>query len=341
LGVFRGGLAHATIVTCSFFAACTGSSIASVGAIGPIAMTEMKRFNYHPYLACGCIATGGSLGILIPPSLAFIVYGYICEVPIGPLFIAGIIPGILLSVMLILTVYIICLRNPEWGPEGPSYPWRTKIKSVKKVFWSLGVFVTILGGLYFGIFTPTEAGGMGAFAVFFFLIISRRLTWKILIEALKDTARTTCMIFIIFIGAKVFNSFLSLSGVPQAIIEFAVRLPLPPYLLIGMILLAYIPLGCVIDSLPLFVLTLPIVYPIVDTLGFNPLWFGVLLVLVASISLITPPVGMNVYVLSGVTGEPLGRAFRGSIPFLVPMIFTLMLIFFFPILSTFLPDTMR
>jgi tripartite ATP-independent transporter DctM subunit len=341
LGRMRGGLAHATIVTCMVFAACTGSSMASVGTIAPIAMSEMARYKYDERLACGVIASGGTLGILIPPSLAFIVYGYICNVPIGPLFIAGIIPGIFLGLMLMLTVFILCTRNPELGPPGEPSTLAEKLNSLKKVYWPGIILLTIMGGIYFGIVTPTEAAGLGAAVAFFLLLATGRMTWNVLIDAVKDTVRITCMIFTIFIGAKVFNTFLGLSGIPQMSVDLLTRLPLSPYLIVMVILIAYIPLGCFVDSMPLALLTLPIVFPVIAHFGFDPLWFGVLHVVTGEISLITPPVGMNVYILSGVTGKSLEVAFRGTVPFLIAMIATMFILFLFPSISTILPQTMK
>lgn len=341
LGKYSGGMSQATIASCAFFAACTGSSMASVGTLGPIAVKEMERFNYNPYLIYGSIASAGSLGILIPPSIAFIVYGYICEVPIGQLFMAGILPGVLLALLLMSTSYILCLRNKTWGPRGMSYSWSDKLRALKGIWWSIALFLVILGGIYMGIFTPTEAGGIGAFAVFVFLLLQRRMTWKVFISSIIDSARTSCMIFTIFIGAKVFNTFIALSGIPQMAVEFVSNLPLPPLLILLIILLAYIPLGCFIDSLPLFVLTLPIVFPIITQLAIDPLWFGVLVVLMAQISLLTPPVGMNVYVLSGVTGRSVEEVFRGSSMFLIPMVIAMLLLLSFPQITILLPSMMK
>ncbi len=341
LGRLRGGLAQATVVTCALFAACTGSSMASVGAIAPIAMSEMERYKYDDRLACGSIACGGTLGILIPPSLAFIVYGYICEVPIGPLFIAGILPGILLTLMLMATVLIRCSLNPKLGPPGPACTFIEKLKSLKGIWWAAAIFIIILGGIYLGIFTPTEAAGIGAFAVFLLLIITGRMTWDILFIAVKDTVKISCMVFTIFIGAKVFNTFLGLSGIPQLALDTLVQLPVTPSVIIFIILIAYVPLGCFIDSMPLALLTLPIVFPVIEKLGFDPFWFGVLHVVTGEISLITPPVGMNVYVLSGVTGRKVEEVFRGTFPFLIAMIITMFVLFFFPSISTYLPNTMK
>ncbi|MEW6667049.1 MAG: TRAP transporter large permease subunit [Thermodesulfobacteriota bacterium] len=341
LGRMRGGLAHATIATCIVFAACTGSSMASVGTIAPIAMAEMERYKYDVRLACGAIASGGTLGILIPPSLAFIVYGYICKVPIGPLFIAGILPGILLGFMLMFTVFIKCARHPELGPPGPPSTFAEKWTSLKKVYWPAVILITIMGGIYFGIVTPTEAAALGSAVVFFLLIVTRKMTKGVLFDALRDTIRITVMIFTVFIGAKIFNTFLGLSGIPQIAVDFLTKLPVSPFMVVLLILIAYIPLGCFVDSMPLALLTLPIVFPVIEHFGFDPLWFGVLHVVTGEISLITPPVGMNVYILSGVTGKSLEEAFRGTVPFLVAMIGTMFILFLFPSISTILPYTMQ
>lgn len=340
LGRLRGGLAHATVITLAFFAACTGSSMASVATMAPIAMPEMERFKYDEKLASGAIASAGTLGILIPPSIAFIVYGYICQIPVGPLFVAGILPGILLTVAFMATIAIRCWIDPQAGPPGSSFLWKERFKSLKGIWWSVAIFILIVGGIYAGLFTPTEAAGMGAFLVFMILLCQRRLTRKNLIDSLKDTVITSCMILTIFIGTKIFNTFLGLSGIAGAAMETLAHLPLPPEGIVAVILLAYIPLGCFIDSMPLSILTLPIVFPVVRGLGFDPLWFGVLHVVVAEISLITPPVGMNAYVLSGVTKKPLEMIFRGTMPYLVALVIVLCLLFFFPSISLILPKTM-
>lgn len=340
LGHLRGGLAHATVVTLAFFAACTGSSMASVATMAPIALPEMERFKYDEKLASGAIASAGALGILIPPSIAFIVYGYVCQVPVGPLFVAGILPGILLTVAFMAVVTIRCWLDPKAGPPGPSFPWKERFNSLKGIWWSVAIFVLIVGGIYMGLFTPTEAAGMGAFLVFVILLCQRKLTWKGLLNALKDTVITSCMILTIFIGTKIFNTFLGLSGIAEAAMQTLSNLPLSPEGIVVVILLAYIPLGCFIDSMPLSILTLPIVFPVVTGLGFDPLWFGVLHVVTAEISLITPPVGMNAYVLSGVAKKPLEMIFRGTMPYLIALIVVMFILFFFPSISLVLPKAM-
>ncbi len=341
-GRVRGSLAYATIAACVFFGACTGSSMAAVGTLGPVALREMERYHYHPRLAYGCITSGASLGIMIPPSLAFIVYGYVCAVPVGPLFIAGILPGIVTALMLVLMVLFLVRRYPELAPgSGHRFTWRERFASTKKIWWAAVLFGVIVGGIVGGLFTATEAAGAGAFMTFLILLSTGKLPWKVLRAALTDTAKTSCMIFTIIIGAKVFNTFLGLSGIPQAFAEYMIGLPINRYWVLALILLLYIPLGCFIDSIPLFFLTLPVVFPVIDKLGFDPLLFGVLVTLVAQISLLTPPVGMNVYVLSGSCGRPLNECFAGSLPFLIPLLLTLVLLVLFPQISLFLPGLMK
>lgn len=339
LGRLRGGLAQATIVTCAMFAACTGSSMASVGTIAPIALSEMERYKYDEKLALGSIASGGTLGILIPPSIAFIVYGYICQVPVGPLFIAGILPGLLLTLSFMVTIWLICKIHPASGPQGERCSIIKKIKSLKGIWWAGIIFIAILGGIYLGVFTPTEAAGIGSFLVFVILFITKKMTWALFYKSLEETVRITCMMLTIFIGAKIFNTFIGLSGIPQIIIEYITHIPFNRWIILLIVLLAYVPLGCFIDSMPLALLTLPIVFPIVENLGFDPFHFGVLHVITGEISLITPPVGMNAYVLSGVSGKKVEIIFRGSTPFLITMILVMIILLFFPSISTWLPYT--
>ncbi len=341
-GGVRGSLAYATIIACTFFGACTGSSMAAVGTIGPVALREMEKHNYKSSLAYGCITSASSLGIMIPPSLAFIVYGYICSVPIGPLFIAGIFPGILTAFMLMGLVLYMVNRNPSLAPKSElRFTLKEKLVSTSKIWWIVVLFVVIVGGLLVGIFTATEAAGAGAFTTFLILVFTRRMSWKVFRASLVDTAKTSCMIFTIIIGAKVFNTFLGLSGLPQTFAEYMVALPVSRYWVLALILFLYVPLGCFIDSVPMFFLTLPVVFPVIDKLGFDPLLFGVLVTLMAQISLLTPPVGMNVYVLSGVSGRPLTECFAGSIPFLIPMCLTVVLLVLFPQITLFLPALMK
>jgi C4-dicarboxylate transporter DctM subunit len=341
-GRVPGALAYATIIACTSFGACTGSSMAAVATVGPVALREMEGHTYKSTLAYGCITSSSSLGIMIPPSLAFIVYGYICAVPIGPQFIAGIFPGILTSFLLIGLVFFMIHRDPSIAPASETgFSWKEKFSSTKGIWWVMVLFMVVVGGMWVGFFTATEAAAIGTFITFAILVLTGRATWKALSNSLKSTARTSCMIFTIIIGAKVFNTFLGLSGLPQLFVEFMAGLPVSRHVVMALILAAYFPLGCFIDSVPMFFLSLPIVFPVIDKLGFDPLQFGVLVTLMGQISLLTPPVGMNVYVLSGISRRPLSECFTGAIPFLIPMTVALIILVIFPQISTFLPNLMR
>jgi C4-dicarboxylate transporter DctM subunit len=339
IGRLPGGLALATNLACTGFAACTGSSLASGATMGTITYPEMMKFNYSPRLATGCIASGGTLGILIPPSIVFIIYGFLTAQPIGTLFIAGILPGLLLSVTFATTILAMCIRNPRLGPRGEPFSWRERFTSLTGIWGMLLLFVLVIGGLYFGVFAPSEAGAMGAFGAFV-IALSRRTKVPLFITALKDSLRLTCMILTITIGAMIFGVFLTLSGAPSMLAAWIAALPVSPYLILIFILLMYIPLGMVMDALAMVLLTIPIIFPIITGLGFNPIWFGVLIVIVFEMALITPPVGMIVYVVQGVTKVPLEEVFAGNMPFLIAMIVSLVILVAFPQISLFLPSTM-
>lgn len=339
IGRLPGGLALATNMACTGFAACTGSSLASGATMGTIAYPEMMKFKYSPRLATGCIASGGTLGILIPPSVVFIVYGFLTAQPIGELFIAGIIPGLLLSGLFLALISLMVLRNPELGPRGQSFPWRERFKALTGVWGMLVIFILVVGGLYLGIFAPSEAGAIGAFGALV-IALSKRMGIRPLGTALKDSLRLTCMVMTILIGAMIFGVFLTVSGFPTMLSTWITGLPLPPYAILILILLMYIPMGMVMDAMAMVLLTIPIIFPIITGLGFDPIWFGVLIVLVFEMALITPPVGMIVYVVQGVTKVPLEEVFRGNMPFLVAMIVALALLIAFPQISLWLPGTM-
>lgn len=342
LGRLPGGLAVATMGACALFAACTGSSVASAATMGTISIPEMKRFNYDKRLAAGTVATGGTLGILIPPSTGFIVYGILTETSIGKLFIAGIFPGLLLALLFSLLIIIRARLNPGLAPPGESFSWRERLIYLKGVGGMLILFILVMGGLYLGIFTPTEAGAIGAFGAMLLAITQRRLNRENLVTSLKEALRTSCMIFAIIIGAMIFNTFLAVSRLPVELGEWLAGLPFPRHLILSFILLMYIPLGCFMDALAMLVLTLPIIFPAVEALGFDPIWFGVLLTILVEIGLITPPVGMNCYVLSGVVKDiPLEDIFRGIIPFIGAFVFGLAILVTFPQISLFLPGMMR
>jgi len=341
LGRLPGGLALATTLASTGFAACTGSSLASAATMGTIAYPEMKRFNYSPRLSTGCIAAGGTLGILIPPSVIFIIYGVLTGTSIGKLFIAGIFPGLMLSGLFLILILMMCKRNPQLGPRGMSFPWRDRFTSLIGVWGMIALFLIVIGGLYIGIFTPSEAGAIGAFGAFLIALSKRRLTKSALIASLRDSLRITCMALTILIGAMIFSVFLVATDTPAKLAELIVRLPLPSYVILVMILALYIPLGMLMDALPMILLTLPLVFPVIESLGFDPIWFGVLLVIMCEMALISPPVGMNVYIDQGVTKAPLEEVFRGALPFLLVMIVGVAILVAFPQISLFLPGMMK
>lgn len=341
IGALPGGLAMASIAACAGFAAISGSSMATAATLGMVALPEMKRYKYDDALATGCVAAGGTLGILIPPSTVMIIYGILTEQPIGTLFIAGILPGILLSGLFIMTIYLITRRNPSLGPPGPKFPLKEKIRSLKDTWGTFSLFFLIIGGLYAGWFTPTEAAGVGAGGALLITLIKRRLTRQTLTDTLVETTLTTGMIFMILIGANIFGYFLTVSQMPDQISTWMTGLGVNRYVVMAIICLIYIVLGCLMDGLASMILTLPIVYPLVTGLGFDPIWFGVVITVLMEMSLITPPVGMNVFIISGVSPDvPMHTIFRGILPFFLAMVVCLILLMIFPQIALYLPATM-
>jgi len=330
IGRRPGGLALATTLASTGFAACSGASLAGAATMSAVAYPEMEAFNYHPRLSTGCIAAGGSLSCLIPPSAAFIIYGVLTETSIGKLFIAGILPGLLLAGLYLTVIFIMCKRNPALGPPAPSYPLRERLASLKGILGVLVLFLFVIGGLFVGVFTPSEAGAMGAFGAFVIMVLRRRLTISTLVMALRDSITTTCFVLTITIGAMVFSHFLALGGFSTLFREWVTALPVSRHIILICILLMYIPLGMFMDGLAMLFLTLPIVFPIVNNLGFDPIWFGIILTLIVEMALITPPVGMNSYIVHGVTKVPLEEVFRGIVPFFLMMLACLALLYAFP-----------
>ena len=341
IGRLPGGLALATNIACTGFAACTGSSVASAATMTVIAYPEMQKANYDPRLSTGCIAAGGTLGILIPPSTIFIVYGIITETSINELFIAGILPGLLISALFCVLIWLMCKRNPELGPPGEPFSWKEKISSLRGVCWMLGLFLIVIGGLYVGLFAPSEAGTIGAFGAFAIALAKRGLTKAGFLTTLKETVQFTSFALLILVGAMIFSNFLTFSGLPEALTSWIITLPVSPLVILLIILALYIPLGAIMEPLDTILLTIPIVFPIVVKLGFDPVWFGVLIVIISELSLITPPVAMNLYVVQGITKIPLQVISRGVIPFLIVLVIGLIILVSFPEISLFLPRTMK
>lgn len=342
LGHLPGGLAMATIGGCAGFAAVSGSSIATAATMGSVSLPEMKRYNYAPTLATGCIAAGGTLGILIPPSGCMIVYGIITEQSISELFIAGILPGILLAILFMATIYILAKANPELGPSVPATSLRERFTVLLTCGDLLILFLLVMGGLYIGFFTPSEAGAVGAAGAFLIGSVRKKLSLKGIGDALIETVQTTAMIFVIIIGAMVFNRFLAISTIPFVLAGFIGGLPVSPIVTIIVIFFIYLILGCFIDAMAMMLLTMPIFFPVILAIGIDPIWFGVVVVIVSEMGLITPPVGLNVYVIKGVAEDvPLHTVFRGILPFLIPMLVCTAILIIFPQIALFLPSTMK
>jgi len=340
IGHWPGGLAIATQTACAIFGAICGSNTATAATIGAIALPEMKKYHYDTSLATASVAAGGVLGVLIPPSVIFIVYGMATEQSIGKLFIAGILPGILLMVLYQLTIAYLTWRNPELGPPGPRASWRERLVALRGGLGEvLLVFALSMGGLFAGWFTATEAGAVGATGVLLSALAGRNITWEGFKRSLVDTTRTSAMIMLMVAGSIIFGRFMAVSRVPFEMATWTGSLDLPPFVVMAIILLIYLILGCFIDALAMILLTIPIFYPIaVDTLGYDPIWFGVVIVLVVGMGVITPPVGMNVYILKGIVPEvPLEVIFKGIWPFLIAIIICLALLILFPQIATILP----
>ncbi len=341
LSRLKGGLAVATITACAGFAAICGSASATTTTMGVVCLPEMKKYNYSDTLSCGAICAGGTLGILIPPSVGFILYGVNAEIAVGKMFMAGIIPGIILAVCYAATAVIICYIDPAAGPKGPKFTTAEKMRSLKGVIPILILFLLVLGGIFLGWFTPNEGGAIGATGAFAFMLIKRKFTMKGFIKALRDTVKTNAMVTMILIGAYLFGYMLTLSGLPSAMARWCTTVNVSRYVVLAMVLGIYAILGCFVDSLPLIVLLVPIFLPIIKALGFDPIWFGVLMVMIMELGLLTPPVGMCCYVLHGVNKDvSLGTVFKGAAPFIIPLIVAVVIVTAFPILSTWLPSFM-
>ena len=342
LGQLRGGLAMATVGACAGFAAISGSSLATAATMGTVALPEMKRYKYDDRLATGSVAAGGTIGILIPPSIILILYGIITEQSIGKLFLAGFIPGVLEAVFYMVTIYLLCKSNPLMGPPGPRTSFLGKITSLKTTWVVFALFILVIGGIYLGVFSPTEAAGVGAFGAFIFGLARRRLGWQAFKNSLVDTGKTTAMIFIIILGAMVLGYFLAISRIPFVLADIVGALVVNRYVILVLILLVYLFLGCVMDSMAIMLLITPIFFPLAMSLGFNPIWFGILITRVTEIGLITPPVGLNAYIIRGVAKDvPMQTIFRGIIPFLIADVCHVVLLIALPQLSLFLPSFMK
>ena len=339
LGRFSGGLAVASVAASAIFGAVCGSTAATTATIGKVALPEMKKHNYSDIFATGTIATAGGLGIMIPPSTSFIVYAYMTEQSIGKLYIAGIIPGIIIAILFIGTILIWCKLKPNAGPPGPSTTFKQKVKSLAGISDSLILFLVAMGGLFAGWFTPTQAGAIGSMGAIIIGLINRGLTWQKFIDATKDGLRISCMIMLLIAGATVFSHFITRTTMPMVLVDWVSSLSVPPVVVMIMILIFYFILGTFLDAMACIVLVVPIVFPIVINLGYDPIWFGVMVTLISMTAVVSPPDGVNVYVVKGIARDvPIETIFKGTIPYLVPFMMATVILVAFPQISTFLPQ---
>lgn len=340
LGRFRGGLAIATIGACGAFAAICGSSLATAATMSRVALPEMERHKYADSLATGSVASGGVIGILIPPSVILVLYGILTETSIGDLFIAGVIPGLLSILGFMLIIAVITHIWPDLGPTGETTTWHAKLSALARTWAIILLFAVVIGGIYLGVFTPTEAAGIGAVGAFAIAAMRRRLTWATFVDALLETVQTSAMIFTVLVGAVTLNNLTIFSGLAGALGGFVSGLDMHPMAVMAIILLMYLVLGCFLDALAMILLTVPIFFPIVTGLGFDGVWFGIIVVMVAELGLITPPIGMNVFVIKGMAPHVgLGSIYRGVLPFVFAQLVLITLVFLLPQLALWLPET--
>jgi C4-dicarboxylate transporter, DctM subunit len=342
LGPLPGGLAMATTGACTAFGAICGSGPATTATMALVALPEMKRYKYDIQMSAGIVASGGTLGMMIPPSVVFICYGIMTQQSIGKLFISGILPGLMTAFLFCLFIYVMCRRKPERGPAAPPMSWHTRLASLAGVAETLVLFVVVMGGMLLGYFTPTEGAAVGAAATIGIAAFRRQISWKVLVQSLQETARTTCMVIMIVAGAVVFGRFLAVSQITTGLATWLAGLPLPGWVILSFIIIFYIIGGCFVDALALLMLTVPIFYPVVVGLEYDLIWFGVIIVLVTQIGVVTPPVGICAYVVNGIDRSiPLETVFKGCLPFIVAMVLATALLLAFPAIATWLPGLVQ
>ncbi len=341
IGHRRGGLAHATIAACAGFGAICGSSIATAATMSKVAYPSMKKLGYSDAMSTGVIAAGGTLGIMIPPSTIMVIYGIITETHIGKLFAAGVIPGILTAILMMGAVVLMTWHDPEHAPAGEKFSWKERLIALRGIWGVLLLVFVVLGGIYGGIFTATEGAGIGAMGAFLFALARGALSWAILRQVLVESARTTAMLFTLLIAATIFANFVNYTTLPTDLKDWITHLGLSPIMIVGAMMVIYVVLGTVMEELTMVLLTIPLFFPIVVQLGFDPVWFGVLIVMVIQIGLISPPVGMNLFVINTLLPKVgLVTIFRGVWPMVLVLIVTLVILLAFPGLSLWLPSMM-
>lgn len=342
VGHWRGGLAIATIAADEFFAAICGSNTATAATMAAIALPQMKKYNYDTRLSTGTVVTGGTLGTVMPPSVLLIIIGLQTEQSIIKLFLGGILPALLLGLLFVLTIVVLCRIYPEFGPAGPKTSFKEKIKSLSGVFEALLIFSMVIGGLYAGIFTPTEAGAAGVLLLLIVTVPTRKLTLQGLINSFKDTLKISCMAFMLVTGALIFGRFLAITRLPFMVADFAASLPVSRYAILAIILLIYLIGGCFVDALGFLVLTIPIFFPLGQALGFEPVWFAILITMVTTMGAITPPVGVNIFVVKALAPEiDLATIFKSASYFLIACIVCTILLIIFPQIVLVIPNMMR
>ncbi|OEU46667.1 MAG: C4-dicarboxylate ABC transporter permease [Desulfobacterales bacterium S7086C20] len=337
-GHWRGGLAIATIGADELFAAICGSNTATAATMGTIALPQMKKYGYDIALSSGTVVTGGTLGTIMPPSVVLIIIGLQTNQSIIKLFLAGILPAILLGILFVLTIFVLCRINPNLGPAGPKTSLKDKIKSLTGIMETIAIFVLVIGGLYAGIFTPTEAGAIGVFFTLVVTAVTGRLTWEGFVNSILDTTKISCMVFMLVAGAIIFGRFLAITRLPFMVADFVSALPVPSYVILTFVLLIYLIGGCFMDSLGFLVLTIPIFFPLGMALGFDPIWYAIILTMVTTMGAITPPVGVNIYVVKALVPEvSLGTIFRSVSFFLLACIVCIAILIIFPEIVLFIP----
>ena len=342
LGHWPGGLAIATIGADELFAAICGSNTATAATMGAVALPEMKKYNYDNRLSSGTVVTGGTLGTVMPPSVVIIVIGLQTEQSIAELFLGGIVPAILLGILFVFTILMICKIYPNFGPPGPKTSFGEKIKSLPGVIEAIAIFVLVIGGLFVGLFTPTEAGAVGVLCTFIVAVATRRLTWNGLISSIVETLKISCMVFVLVTGAIIFGRFLAVTRIPFIVADFAASLPVSPFVILAFVLLIYLIGGCVMDALGFLVLTIPIFFPLGIALGFDPVWYSIILTMVTTLGAITPPVGVNIYVVKALAPEiAIGTIFKSVSFFLLACIIAIIILILFPQLVLFIPEMLH
>ena len=340
IGHIPGGLAMATVAGATVFKAICGSSPATAATFASVAVPEMDRYNYDKKLSTGTVATVGTLGILIPPSVTLIVFGIITEQSIGKLFLAGLVPGLMIAFFFIITIYVWCRINPALGPKGERSTWKARIASLPEVLWVVGIFLLVIGGLMYGFFTPTEAGSVGTFAVLLLSVIKRDINFKGYVKSVVESLRTACMVLMLIAGSAVLGHFLTRTKIPMIAADWIISLPLTPDVIMVIIAIVYLIGGSFIDDLAFMILATPIFYPAIIKLGYDPLWFGMIIAITVMIGVVIPPVAINVFVVRAVTKQPFSVIYKGVLPFLISLVGAAFLLFIFPQIATYLPSVL-